>query len=170
MKVNGVLLAHGGVGPGSRPRSVEAVNDSMRTFMSEDLFYRWADTTVALVTDPAIVEQVADQYESVILMDPAAVARRTGILFDETGILWFRGYVESDTLTLALDDVLEEFGAEIHVVAHTPLSTIEARYGGKLVAVDLERAATEMLLLVREAEGGGYRRWRVSLDVPLEPF
>ena len=171
MKVNGVLLAHGGVGPGSRPGSVEAVNDSMRTFMSEDLFYRWADTTLALVNDSAAAERVADQYPSVIIMDAAAVARRTGILFDETGILWFRGYVESDTLTSALDGVLDEFGAEIHVVAHTPLSTIEARYDGKLLAVDLERPATEMLLLEWSAGGGGgYRRWRVSLDAPPEPF
>lgn len=171
MKVNEVLLAHGGVGPESSPRSVEAVNDSIRTFMSEDLFYRWADTTLALVTDSATAEGVADQYTSVIIMDPAAVARRTGILFDETGILWFRGYVQSDTLTSALDDVLEEFGAEIHVVAHTPLSTIEARYDGKLLAVDLERAATEMLFLEWGAGGGGeYQRWRVSLDAPPEPF
>ncbi len=171
MKVNEVLLAHGGVGPESSPRSVEAVNDSIRTFMSEDLFYRWADTTLALVTDSATAERVADQYTSVIIMDPAAVARRTGVLFDGTGILWFRGYVESDTLTSALDDVLEEFGAEIHVVAHTPLSTIEARYDGKLLAVDLERAATEMLFLEWGAGGGGeYQRWRVSLDAPPEPF
>ena len=107
MKVNDVLLAHGGVAPGSSPRSVEAVNDSIRTFMSEDLFYRWADTTVALVTDSATAERIGDQYAEVIVMDPAAVARRTGIFFDETGILWFRGYVESDTLESALDGVLD---------------------------------------------------------------
>ena len=171
MKVNEVLLAHGGVGPGTSPRSVEAVNDSIRTFMSEDLFYRWADTTLALVNDSATAEQVEDQYESVIIMDPEAVARRIGILFEETSILWFRGYVESDTLTSALDDVLDEFGAEIHVVAHTPLPSIESRYDGRLLAVDLERPATGMLLLEWGAGGGGeYRRWRVSLDAPPEPF
>ena len=81
MKVNGVLLAHGGVAPGSSPRSIETVNDSMRTFMSEDLFYLWGDTTMALVNDSAAAERVADQYSSVIVMDPAAVARRTAILF-----------------------------------------------------------------------------------------
>jgi len=163
MKVNRVLLAHGGVAPGSSPRSIETVNDSMRTFMSEDLFYLWGDTTVALVSDSATAELVGDQYSRVIVMDPAAVARRTAILFDETGILWFRGYVESDTLGAALDDVLEEFGAQIHVVAHTPLSTIAARYDGKLLAVDLERPATEMLLLEWDAGGGRYRRWKVVL-------
>ena len=170
MKVDGVLLAHGGVAPGSSPRSVEAVNDSMRTFMSEDLFYQWGDTTVGLFTDSATAEQSADRYTRVIVMDSAAFARRTGILFDETGILWFRGYVQSNTLTSELEGVLEEFGTEIHVVAHTPVSSIESRYDGKLLAVDLERPATEMLLLVRDGEGGGYRRWRISLDAPPEPF
>ena len=170
MKVNEVLLAHGGVAPGSSPRSVEAVNDSMWTFMSEDLFYRWADSTLALVTDSAMAEQVADQYMSVIVMDSAAVARRTGLLFDETGILWFRGYVETDTLTSALDNVLDEFGAEVQVVAHTPVRSIQSRYDGKILAVDLERPATEMLLLVWDAGGGRYKRWRVGLDAPPEPF
>ncbi len=170
MKVNGVLLAHGGVAPGSSPRSVETVNDSIRTFMSEDIFYQWGDTTMALITDAETAERLADQHLSVIVMDPAAVARRTEILFDQTGILWFLGYVESDTLGAALDDVLEEFGVEIHIVAHTPLSTIAARYDGKLPAVDLERPATEMLLLEWDAGEGCYRRWNVTLDGPPEPF
>ena len=170
MKVNEVLLAHGGVAPGSSPRSVEAVNDSMWTFMSEDLFYEWADTTLALVTDSATAEQLADQYERVIVMDPAAVARRAGLLFDENSILWFRGYVQTDTLTSALDGVLAEFGAEVHVVAHTPVRSIQSRYDGKILAVDLERPATEMLLLVWDAGGDRYQRWRVGLDTPPEPF
>ena len=170
MLVNGVLLAHGGVAPSSSPRSVEAVNDSMRTFMSEDLFYHWGDTTLALVTDSATAELVADQYATVIVMDSVALARRTGLLFDEESILWFRGYVQSDTLTSALDGVLDEFGAEIHVVAHTPVISIESRYDGKLLAVDLQRPATEMLLLVWDAGGVRYQRWRVSLDAPTEPF
>ena len=170
MKVNDVLLAHGGVAPGSSPRSVEAVNDSTWTFMSEDLFYLWADTTVALVGDSAAAERLADRYESVIIMDSDAIARRSALLFDETSIVWFRGYVASDGLTSSLDNVLEEFGAGVHVVAHTPVRTIESLYDGRLLAVDLERPATEMLLMVWDVGGGPYRRWRVSLGAPLEPF
>jgi hypothetical protein len=170
LKVNEVLLAHGGVAPGSSPRTVEAVNDSMRTFMSEDLFYRWADTTMAVVTDSAIAERMKDQYDTVIVLDSAAFVRRSQMLFDDTSILWFRGYVESDTLAAALDDVLEEFGSEIHAVAHTPVTSIEVRYDGKLLAVDLERAATEMLLLEWNEGGDGYRRWRVRVEGPLEPL
>ena len=170
MKVNRVLLAHGGVAPGSSPRSVEAVNDSMWTFMSEDLFYHWADTTLALVTDSTTGKQLEDQYERVIVMDPAAVERRAELLFNETGILWFRGYVESDALTAELDGVLAEFGAEVHIVAHTPVRSIQSRYDGKLLAVDLERPATEMLLLVWDPGEDRYQRWRVGLDAPPEPF
>ena len=170
MKVNDVLLAHGGVAPGSSPRTVEAVNDSMWTFMSEDLFYHWADTTLALVTDSASAERIADEYERVIIMDADAVARRTQLVFDETSILWFRGYVESDSWSAALDDVLEEFAVGVHVVAHTPVRTIESLYDGRLLAVDLERPATEMLLMVWDAGERGYRRWRVSLAAPPDPF
>ena len=69
MRIDGALLAHGGVVPGSNLRSIEAVNDSMWTYMSEDLFYQWADTTLAVVTDSATAEQVADQYGTVIVID-----------------------------------------------------------------------------------------------------
>ena len=169
MKVNDVLLAHGGVAPDSRPRSVEEVNDSLRAFMSEDIFYEWDNPDVGLFTDAATARQLADQYETVIVIDQAAYERRMGMFFDESSILWFRGYVQSDTLAAALDDVLEEFGAGIHAVAHTALTTIEARYGGKLLAVDLQRAATELLLLAWE-EPGRYQRWRIRLEGPPEQF
>jgi len=170
MKVNDVLLAHGGVVPNSRrrPRSVEAVNDSARTFMSEDLFYRWADTTFAVVTSREIARSVAGRYTTVVVMDEAGFARRSNFILGEESILWYRGYVQSNRLRRSLDLVLNEFEAEIHVVAHTPVSTLEARYDGKLLAVDLERPVTEMLLLVRAA--GGYLRWRVLLNGSLEPF
>ena len=67
-------------------------------------------------------------------------------------------------------EVLDEFGEEIHVVAHTPVKSIEARYDGRLLAVDLEKPATEMLLLVWDSGGGPYQRWRFSLDAPPERF
>jgi len=106
----------------------------------------------------------------VVVMDSVAFARRSDFILGEESILWYRGYVESNRLRGPLDRVLDEFGAEIHVVAHTPVSTLEARYDGKLLAVDLERPATEMLLLVRSAGGDGYGRWRVRLNGPSEPF
>jgi len=142
----------------------------MRVFMSEDLFYQWADNGMTVVTDSVAAALVADRYTTVIVMDSLAFVRRSDFIFEEESILWFRGYVQSDTWTSALDDVLDEFGAEIHVVAHTPVRTLESRYDGKLLAVDLERPATEMLLLVRDAGGREYHRWRVSLNGLPEPF
>jgi hypothetical protein len=167
MKVNEVLLAHGGVAPSSSPRSVESVNDSLHAYMSEDLFYHWADTSLVVVTDS---ETAAARYETVLVMDSVAFARRTQMIFEPSSILWFRGYVESDTLTADLEDVLEEFGVRIHAVAHTPVTTIESRYDGKLIAVDLERAATEMLLLEWDEEGRRVRRWKLRLEGPPEPL
>ncbi len=167
MRVDDVLLAHGGIVPEVGLGSVEAINDSLRTFLAEDLFYLWADTTVALVTDSVTADEVVDLYSRVILMDSAAVARRARLIFDERSILWFRGYVETDTLAAELDRVLEDYGAELHVVAHTPVPSIGSRYDGKLIAVDLLDPAAEMLLLVRETDGE-YERLRLGLEGPPE--
>jgi hypothetical protein len=170
MRIDGALLAHGGIAPDLEPRSVPAINDSIRAFLSEDLFYRWADTTLAVVTDSATALTVRDQYADVLLIDPAALARRGALLFDERSILWFRGYVEADTLGSGLEQVLEEFGADVHIVGHTPVPSITSRYDGTLLAVDLIDAATEMLLLRRDSEEEGYRRFRIGLEGPSQPF
>jgi hypothetical protein len=169
MRVDGVLLAHGGVAPQMEPRSVSALNDSLRAFMAEELFYRWADTTMAFATDPALAAAVAEQYDTVIVMDSAALARRTDLLFDESSVFWYRGYAQSDTLEAALDSALARFGARLHVVGHTPVRTITSRYEGKLIDVDMEDPAIELLLLTRSGDGR-YARWRYRLEGPPEPL
>jgi hypothetical protein len=169
MEVDGVLMAHGGVVPELRPHSVAAVNDSLRSFLAEDLFYRWSDSTMALTSDSTLAEAVRDQYDQVIVMDSAAIARRQALVFDENSILWYRGYVQSDTLGAALDRTLENFGADMHVVGHTPVPSVAVRYGGRLVAVDLLDPVTEMLLLTR-APDGERRAWRFRLEGPPEPL
>lgn len=169
MRVDGALLAHGGVVPEIGPHSVAAVNDSVRAFLAEDLFYRWADTTLALATDSATAEAVRDQYEQVIVMDSATVARRMALIHDERSLLWYRGYVQSDTLGAALDRALDNFDARVHVVGHTPVPTIDELYDGRLLAVDLEDPALEMLLLTLD-EHGRHRAWRLGLEGPPEPL
>lgn len=169
MEVDGVLMAHGGVVPELRPHSVAALNDSLRSFFSEDLFYRWSDTTLALVTDSSLAEVVADRYDRVIVMDSTAVARRRALVFDENSVVWYRGYVQSDTLGAALDRTLANFGADMHVVGHTPVPSVRLRYEGRLAAVDLDDPATEMLLLTRDPEGG-HRAWRIRMEGPPEPL
>ncbi len=168
MRVDGALLAHGGILPGVAPSSVEAVNDSIRTFIAEDLFYRWADSTVAIALDMETADSVRSQYSEVIVVEPAALDRRGRLLFEDESILWFRGYVQTDTLVSALEQTLNVYGAELHVVAHTPVNSIENRYDGRIVAVGLLEPATEMLLLVRDLRGSGYERWRFVLEGPPE--
>lgn len=169
MRVDGVLLAHGGIVPELEPHSVSAINDSLRAFMSEDLFYRWADTTMAFTTDSAIAASVAGQYDTVIVIDSAAVARRMALIFDERSPFWYRGYVQEDTVEVALDSALAHFDSRIHVVGHTPVQTITSRFEGRLLAVDMEDPAIEMLLLAKDGDGR-YQRWRYRLEGPPEPF
>jgi hypothetical protein len=169
MKVDGVLLAHGGVPADVEPRSVAALNDSLRTFMSEDLFYRWADTTMAFTSDTALAAAAAGQYDTIIVMDSTALARRMSMVFDENSVFWYRGYVQSDTLEAALDSTLARFDARVHVVGHTPVPTITSRYEGKLIDVDMEDPAIELLLLTKD-ERGRYQRWRYRLQGPPEPL
>jgi len=76
--------------------------------------------------------------------------------------------VLTDTLQDALTAVLEGFDARLHVVGHTPVPHIQQRYDSALIAVDLEEAASEMLLLART--GTGYERYLCRLEGPAEPL
>lgn len=160
LRVDDVLLAHGGVAPAWAGYSVGAFNDSLRAFLSEDLFYYWADTTVVVVTDSAVAARIPARR--VIVMDSAAFERRSEFFFSEDNVFWFRGYVGSDTFGPALQDVLDRHGATVHVVGHSTVAPIQERYGGRLIAVDLQEAASEMLLMVRD--GDRWRRYRYTTD------
>lgn len=140
IRVNDVLFAHGGVSSDFLGYSLESLDDSLAVFSREELFYRWADSTYA--TPP----------------DTLGVNRRDGFFNGERSLLWYRGYVASNTASAELDTVLDHFDARLHVVGHTPLPTITERYGGEVIAVNTLPFAAELLLLVRD--GGGYERWR----------
>ncbi len=45
--------------------------------------------------------------------------------------------------------MLRKYHSKIHIVAHTPLESITQKYKGKLLTTDLNEAATQLLLLVR---------------------
>jgi len=169
MRIDGALLAHGGVSAEIEPHSVAALNDSVRAYIAEDLFYRWADPTFAFANDSATAEAARDEYADVIVIDSASVARRMALLFDESSIFWYRGYMQSNALGAELDRVLRSFDAELHVVAHTPVPSIASRYDGKLLAVDMEDPAIEMLLLTKDDEGR-YRKFRFGLTGEPEPL
>lgn len=145
LRVNGVLLAHGGIGPAYRDWSVTALNDSARSWIREPLFRYWTDSTV-----------------DVPPMDSAAVARRVKLHFDGPSPLWYRGYARTDTLGETLRETLDRHDADLHVIAHTPVPEIRHSYRDSLILVDLRKPASEMLLLARTADG--YERWALPVE------
>lgn len=168
-----LLLAHGGVSPAYDAWSVEAFDDSLAAWVEEPLFHHLADTTVAVPP-----------------MDSAAVARRLDFFFGSENPFWYRGWFPpdayeagpaaggegadtdsaaaiagaqaADSVAARLDAVLRRYGASRHVVAHTPLDRVTALYGGRILATDLRRPATELLLLVRQDDGWRPYRWPVG--------
>lgn len=160
VRIGPILLAHGGVGPDYLEYSVQAFNDSLYAFMHEPLFHYLSDSTVTVPP-----------------MDSLDLARRLDFFFEEGSVFWYRDYVQTDTLATLLEKVLDRHDSERHVVGHTPVARVEERYGGDLVAVDLEEAASELLLLVLgekrgdgSGEEGGGRAFRIGLEGPPEPL
>jgi hypothetical protein len=156
IRIDRVVLAHGGVGPEYMAYSIPEFDDSLGLFMSEEWFYRMADSTAAYTP-----------------LDSVTLFRRIDFFFDENSVFWYRGYMHTDTLytdSLAsvLQQVLERHDSDLHVVGHTAVDSIQTMYDGSLVAVDLKEAATEMLLLVRSPES--YERYRYTLSGPPQPL
>ena len=89
-------------------------------------------------------------------------SERRGFFFDSYSPFWFRGYVQSDTLGHYLAFILSKHKAMIHVVGHTPGPSIRSKYKGKLIATNVSKFGTEMLLLVRNKKK--YRRYKIDSD------
>jgi hypothetical protein len=150
IRIGDVLLAHGGVAPAQLGWTLRTFDDSLAAFTSDDLFYHWADTTVAVV------------------IDSAGFARRSDFFWAPHSVFWFREYAQSDTLRGGLRAVLDRFGARVHVIAHTPMPSIRQTYDGALIAVNTFPFAAELLVLVRT--GDGYDRFRVGASGPPQPL
>lgn len=149
IKIDKILFAHGGVTPAY---ATMAVNDSLNAFLQEDVFNYLLEDSLALT-----------------MVDSLQFFRRLVFFYGKDSVFWHRGYVLSDTLQKDLKKVLKKFKCKLHVVAHTALRTIREFYDGKLIAVDLRKPATEMLLLVRRGKNK-YKRFRVKLDGAFEPL
>lgn len=145
IRVGGVLLAHGGIGPAYADRSVRELNDSLAAFVSEDLFTSWSG--VQLTVTPA---------------DSGMIARRVRLLFDEQSPLWYRGYAAGKTPGETLRELLRRHDSRLHVIAHTPVRSVRQSYGDSVALVDLERPASAMLLLVPEDDGIRRRVYRAD--------
>jgi predicted phosphodiesterase len=144
LRVGRVLIAHGGVTAAQARSSVKQLNDSLHTYMREDLFHRWADTT------------------AVVTMDSASLQRRVDFFFDDGSLFWHRGYVQSDSLQDALGDVLRRLDADVLVVGHTARPTAEARYDGRVIAAHSTKYGAELVLLAKA--GRTYERYRVGQE------
>ncbi len=150
MRVDDLLLAHGGMSPAYVTYDRGEFEDSLTAFLGEDLFLLWNDPT-----------HLAEWGETTEL-DSAAVVRRYDFFFGPESVFWYRDWVRSDTLGAFLDRVLERYDAHVHIIGHTPSETIQERYDGRLIATDLLDAASEMLFLARR-EDGGWERYMVPL-------
>jgi len=148
LRIGDALFAHGGVAPGWIPAGLQAFDDSLASYLQEDLMTAWFDST------------------AVVAIDSAAYERRYRFLWGDESVFWFRGYVQSDTMGAALDRVLAAFGARVQVVGHTPIPAMEARYGGRLLATNTLAFATEMARL--EPSGSRPVIWRHRLEGPPE--
>ncbi len=152
LMIDDVLFAHGGVHPVFSAFPVETFNDSLSAFVNDKGFEHLLEDSLA-----------AAHYDSVSYM------RRLYFFFAENSVFWYRGYVQTDTLQSELQQVLNRYNAAIHVVAHTPVPTITSLYGGKLIAVDLNVPASEMLLLVRR-DKRKYDAYKLTLNGELKPL
>ncbi len=140
IRVDDVLFAHGGVSADYLGYSLESLDDSLAAFTREELFYRWSDPSYA--TPP----------------DTVGVNRRDALFMGERGPLWYRAYATTNTVADELGQVLDHFDARLHVIGHTPLTTITQVYGGDVIDVNTFPFAAELLLLLRD--GSEYERWR----------
>ena len=157
VRLDDLLLAHGGVSPAFVDYSLQEYQDTLATFIAEPLFTRWRDEAFLL------------EFARETRLDSAQIYRRYDFFFGSESVLWYRDLVLSDTLGGHLDAVLERFGARTHIVGHTPVRTIRESYGGRLIAADLLDPALEMLLLARRPEGG-WDRFALPVDGSTRPL
>ncbi len=150
IRINKALFAHGGIGPEYNVFSIQTFNDSLRTFLQEDAFNYLLQDSIPTA-----------------LVDSLQFFRRLAFFYSSSSVFWNRAYVSTDTLEKDLKKVLKHFKSKLHVVAHTPVRSIREFYDGKIVAVDLANAATEMLLLVRK-DKNKFKRFKVTLNGTLE--
>jgi hypothetical protein len=147
LKINDAVFVHGGVTPLFASLGIGKLNDAVYEYLREPIFRQLlADTAAAAAR---FGEEVYRQ--------------RLAFFFHPESPLWFRGYVQDDTLAPQLDSVLGRYDAAVHVVGHTPVRAIASRYGGKLIPVNVVDFATELLLLTY-APDGRRRAFRVDRE------
>jgi hypothetical protein len=130
LKINDAVFVHGGVTPLFAGLGIDRLNDAVYEYLREPMFRD-------LLADSVVVAR----------LDQERYRQRLAFFFHPESPFWFRGYVQSDTLTAQLDSLLERYDAAVHVVGHTPVRAIAPRYAGRLIPVNVANFATELLLL-----------------------
>jgi hypothetical protein len=144
IRVDRALIAHGGLGELYASYDLVEYDDSLATYVGEELFARWTDTSWM----PPV--------------DSAALHRRDDFFWHDDSAFWHREYVQTNTAGDLLDRVLARMDSDVLVVGHTPVRTIAPAYDGRLIAAHSPRHGAELLLLVRRPDG--YDRYRVSAE------
>lgn len=142
LKIDQVVMAHGGI-LDIGPLSLEEFNNKANYYMQ----------------DPMYLEMMRKTPDS-SKYDPEKWIEMKSFFYVEDAPYWYRGYVLYDTLGPQLNSMLKKHYAKIHVVAHTTRKTITQKYDGKLLTTDLDDAATELLLLVKQKRK--YRRYKLD--------
>lgn len=144
LKIDKVVFAHGGI-LDIGPITLEEFNNKAYYYMKEPMYL-----------------ELMKEYPDSTKYDADHWYQMSYFFYNSEGPYWFRGYVNSDTLNPQLNSMLNKFDSKIHVVAHTTVETITERYDGKLLTTDLDDAATELLLLVRNKNK--YRRYKIDSE------
>ena len=142
LKIDGILFAHGGIITGS---SLKSFNDRVYEHTQTPLFSHLMEQPFDSVSFSQVERKEQKDY-----------------LYDSFGPFWFRGYVQTDTLGSYLDAILLNNKAKLHVVGHTTVPNIASFYKGKLIATNVPKAGTEMLLLTK-FNRSKYHRFRINL-------
>ena len=127
LKIDGILFAHGGIIMGA---SLKSFNDRVYQYTQAPLFSHLMEQPFDSVSFSQVEREEQKDY-----------------LYDSFRPFWFRGYVQTDTLGSYLDAILLNNKAKLHVVGHTTVPSISSFYNGKLIATNVPKAGTEMLLL-----------------------
>ncbi|MBR9988285.1 MAG: metallophosphoesterase, partial [Gemmatimonadetes bacterium] len=149
IRVDRALIAHGGVAPELAELTLRGIDRLLARYMAEDAFYQRAPAAAAG-------------------RDSLAYQARQNFFTHPRSLFWHRDYVQSDTAGAELQDVLRRTRSDVHVVGHTAVPFIQARYDDRLIAAHTPRFGAELLLLVRERNG--LRRFRIVDDGPPQQF
>ncbi len=144
LKIDKNLLAHGGV-VDLGTNSISGFNRIVKNYMQDPMFL-----------------EIMQDYPDSTKYDPQAWRAMHYFFYNEESPFWYRGYVEYDTLQPQLNAMLKKYKSKIHIVAHTPLATITQKHEGKLLTTDLNEAATQLLLLVKNKKK--YSRFKIDSE------